>query len=125
MSGKAIDATVKAMQEQVSLASPVGGGEEEFTVGDTLVDTQAAPPQKRVEEQHQRTDVARWLSTLNEREAGILKMRYGIGTGEPATLDEVGLAYRVTRERVRQLEAAALKKLRHSPLSVQMQDYAS
>ncbi|MBI3552702.1 MAG: sigma-70 family RNA polymerase sigma factor [Elusimicrobia bacterium] len=123
MSGRQISEVVKAMQDQVSLATPVGGAEEEFTLADTLVDTMSAPPHGRIEEKFRRTDVARWLSCLNEREAGILTMRYGLGTGEPATLDEVGRAYRVTRERVRQLEAAALKKLRTSPLSEQMRDY--
>ncbi len=125
LSGQKIREAIKAMQEQVSLASPVGGEEEDFTVADTLEDTDTPAPQGGVEESFRRTDVARWLSGLTEREAGILKLRYGIGTGEPATLDEVGRAYHVTRERARQLELAALKKLRSSPLSSEMREYSA
>jgi len=125
LTGDKIREAMKAMQEQVSLAAPAGGEEEEYTFGDTLEDTVSAPPQGRVEESFRRTDVARWLSGLSEREAGVLRLRYGIGTGEPATLDEVGQAFHVTRERARQLELAALKKLRSSPLSGEMREYTA
>jgi RNA polymerase primary sigma factor len=67
--------------------------------------------------------VRRWLKTLGRRESEILRLRFGLGEGPPRTLDQVGRRFRVTRERARQIQLTALKKLRHSPQYKTMQDY--
>ena len=63
------------------------------------------------------------LATLNEREAGVLRLRFGLTDGRPRTLDEIGRVYGVTRERIRQIEARAMAKLRHPARSQKLRDY--
>ena len=70
-----------------------------------------------------RAEVEKVLSSLTDREAKILKLRFGIGTGYPRTLEEVGRIFKVTRERVRQIESKAIRKLRHPSRSRQLRDY--
>jgi RNA polymerase primary sigma factor len=63
------------------------------------------------------------LATLNEREAGVVRLRFGLTDGRPRTLDEIGRVYGVTRERIRQIEARAMAKLRHPSRSQKLRDY--
>jgi RNA polymerase primary sigma factor len=63
------------------------------------------------------------LETLSEREAGVVRLRFGLTDGQPRTLDEIGQVYGVTRERIRQIEAKALRKLRHPTRSRKLRDY--
>jgi RNA polymerase primary sigma factor len=70
-----------------------------------------------------RREVEKILSTLSEREAQIIRLRFGIGTGYPRTLEEVGRIFNVTRERVRQIEAKAIRKLRHPSRSRPLREY--
>ena len=121
---KKIRELMTLLQETVSLASPVSENDEEYSLADVIEDKQNPTPVAWAETELRGRDIDRWLGTLNEREAGILKLRFGIGVREPATLDEVGRIFHVTRERARQIQIQALKKLRASPLSGSMQEYA-
>lgn len=112
------------LQETVSLASPVSENDEEYSLADVIEDKQHPGPAASAETDLRGAEIDRWLGTLSEREAGIVKLRFGIGVKEPATLDEVGRIFHVTRERARQIQIQALKKLRASPMSAAMQDYA-
>ncbi len=124
MPERRVERLLRAMQDTVSLAAPVGEGEE-GSLGDLLQDRAEPTPVQRAEDASLRNEVDRWLSTLAPREADLLRLRFGIGTGLPQTLDEVGERFRVTRERARQIQLEALKKLRESPRSEMMREYLS
>jgi len=113
-SGLEVRKVTEAMQvapEPVSIFEPVG--DEEATLGDFIEDTDAAEPFDLVAMEMRRQELAMVLDKLEERERIILTMRYGLEDGIPRTLDEVGRRFDLTRERIRQLEAKALAKLRH------------
>ena len=109
-------------REPISLHTPLGeDGDSEF--GDLIEDSEAVVPAEAVNFtllQEQLHDV---LDTLSEREAGVVSMRFGLTDGQPKTLDEIGKVYGVTRERIRQIEAKALRKLRHPSRSKKLKDY--
>jgi RNA polymerase primary sigma factor len=99
----------------VSLESPIGDTDD-FSLGNTLEDKEAVSPENAAAEMLRRGHVGRVLETLQEREAEIIRMRFGLESyGRSHTLEEVGVVFKVTRERIRQIEAKALRKLRHSP----------
>src|SRR5258708_4488716 len=102
------------MQEPVSLANATGE-EDESSLEVLLEDKTAPTPHKRVEESLRRDEIWKWISHLDKREAGVLKMRFGLDGGSPRSLEEVGRALHVTRERARQIQFQALNKLRESP----------
>ncbi|GBD84561.1 RNA polymerase principal sigma factor HrdA [bacterium BMS3Abin02] len=113
-SGLEVHKVIEALRvapEPVSIFEPVG--EDEATLGDFIEDTNAAAPFELVALEMRRQDLAVVLGRLGERERIILTMRYGLEDGIPRTLDEVGRRFDLTRERIRQIEAKALAKLRH------------
>ncbi len=108
--------------DPVSLHTPVGESEEsEF--GDLIEDVDAACPADVASVSMLRTDLDTLLATLGEREKKVVQMRYGLDDGMPHTLEEVGRIFGVTRERVRQIEANTLAKLRHRPAAAELREY--
>ena len=113
---------LKIAQEPVSLETPIGE-EEDSHLGDFIPDEGASEPSEAASFtllQEQLVDV---LSTLTPREEKVLKLRFGIEDGRPRTLEEVGKKFNVTRERIRQIEAKALRKLRHPSRSKKLKDF--
>ncbi|MGH8970026.1 MAG: RNA polymerase sigma factor RpoD [Actinomycetes bacterium] len=108
--------------EPVSLHSPVGE-EDGSELGDLIEDSESVPPADLVSAGLLQSHVEAVLGHLGERERQVVRMRYGLADGRPRTLEEVGKAFGVTRERVRQIEAKSLAKLRHPHLSAQLRDY--
>ncbi len=113
---------LKIMQEPVSLSTPVGEEEDSY-LEDFIEDRSGPPPAQAAIDFLRSNEVDKVLSTLTEREAKVVKLRFGINTGYPRTLEEVGRIFRVTRERVRQIEAKAVRKLRHPSRSKLLRDY--
>lgn len=105
-----IQDTLQVFQEPVSLDNPVGDGETLF--GELIADRHAMPPDSHVNRTELTRELDRILSTLTAREQVVIRMRFGIGQDEPFTLEQVGQNLSVTRERIRQIEAKALKKLK-------------
>ena len=103
---------LKIAQEPISLQTPVGD-EGDTNFGDFIEDKRAISPANATAYTMLKEQMDDVLSTLTEREKKVLRLRFGIGDGYPRTLEEVGTVFKVTRERVRQIEAKALKKLRH------------
>jgi len=99
-------------QEPVSLETPIGE-EEDSHLGDFIEDTTAAQPAEKAEQSMIREQLMKILATLTPREERVIRLRYGLDDNRPRTLEEVGQAFGVTRERIRQIEAKALRKLRH------------
>ncbi len=112
----------KISQDPVSLEAPVGE-EEDSTLGDFIPDHEALDPIEYTSKEMLKDEVEKVLETLTDREASVLKLRYGIPDGKPQTLEEVGKKFGVTRERIRQIEAKALRKLRHPSKSKRLMDY--
>lgn len=102
--------TVQAFQEPVALEKPVGDGNTEF--GELLPDLQAVPPDAHVHRTEMSHQLERILGTLTPREQTVIRLRFGIGHDQACTLEQVGQSLSVTRERIRQIEAKALKKLK-------------
>jgi RNA polymerase primary sigma factor len=113
---------LRASQEPVSLAMPVGEGEES-SLGDFLEDRASALPHERVVKQHLGRETDGILKMLSIREEKILRLRYGLEDGTEYTLEELGLRFNLTRERVRQIEAKALRKLRHPARSHRLRPF--
>ena len=103
---------LKIAKEPVSLETPVGD-EEDSNLGDFIEDKNAVLPSEAAFQSNLRETTTRILSTLTPREERVLRMRFGIGMLTDHTLEEVGRQFSVTRERIRQIEAKALKKLQH------------
>lgn len=110
MSPDKVHETVQVFQDPLSLETPVGDGETLLT--DFVADTKMVSPEGPVSRKETNFQVQRVLSTLTEREQMVIRLRFGIGQDEPWTLEEVGQTMSVTRERVRQIEAKALQKLK-------------
>jgi RNA polymerase primary sigma factor len=113
---------LKISQEPVSLDTPIGE-EEDSHLGDFIPDTTALAPVEAASYQLLREQVIDVLDTLNEREARVLELRFGLEDGRSRTLEEVGKDFGVTRERIRQIEAKALRKLRHPNRSKKLRDF--
>jgi DNA-directed RNA polymerase, sigma subunit (sigma70/sigma32) len=107
-----VEEILQASKETVSLEAPVGE-DEDSTVGDFVADENITSPKKEAMRMLMREELEKVLKTLNPREAMVLKMRYGLLDGKAKTLEEVGQYFNVTRERIRQIEVKALRKLRH------------
>jgi RNA polymerase primary sigma factor len=113
---------LKLGQEPVSLETPVGT-EEESHLGDFLEDEQAVSPADAAMQRLLHEHIRQALDTLSERERNLLVLRFGLEDGRSRTLEEVGREFGVTRERVRQIEAKALRKLRHPSRSKRLRDF--
>ena len=109
-------------QEPVSLETPVGE-EEDSTLGDFYEDPRALDPSEVAANQLLQEHLTELLQALNDRERDIIKMRFGLTDGTPQTLEDVGRRFNVTRERIRQIEAKTLAKLRHPSRSQKLKDY--
>jgi RNA polymerase primary sigma factor len=113
---------IKIAQEPISLEMPIGK-EEDSKLGDFIEDEQSESPVATVTNELLREDLERVLSTLTEREKEVIKLRYGFDNGHPRTLEDVGQRFGVTRERIRQIEAKALRKLRHKSRTEKLKEY--
>jgi RNA polymerase primary sigma factor len=113
---------LRIAQEPISLQTPVGE-EEESNLGDFLVDGRMISPSDAVINLNLREQTAEVLKTLSPREEKIVKMRFGLQDGSEHTLEEVGQHFAVTRERIRQIEAKALRKLRHPSRSHRLRNF--
>ncbi len=113
---------LKIMQDPISLSTPIGEDEDSH-LEDFIEDKAGLPPSHSALDLLRRREVTKILDTLTDREAKIIKLRFGIESGYPRTLEEVGRIFRVTRERVRQIEAKAIRKLRHPSRSKMLRDY--
>ncbi len=113
---------IKIAQEPLSLETPIGK-EEDSRLGDFIEDKEADAPIKTVASDLLREDLAEVLCTLSPRERDVLRLRFGMDDGRQRTLEEVGQLFGVTRERIRQIEAKALRKLRHPNRSKRLREY--
>lgn len=115
---------IKIAQEPISLETPIGE-EEDSHLGDFIEDKLIPSPPDTVIHINLREQIEEALKTLTEREAKVLKMRFGLGDGNEHTLEEVGQQFKVTRERIRQIEAKALRKLKHPSRSRKLKSFTN
>ena len=113
---------IKVSQEPVSLETPIGE-EEDSHLGDFIEDSAALAPPEAASHQLLKEQVEEVLASLTPRERKVLQLRFGLEDGRSRTLEEVGREFNVTRERIRQIEAKALRKLRHPTRSRKLKDY--
>jgi len=113
---------LKIAQDTASLETPVGD-EEDSMLGDFIADTSQPTPIEAASKELLKENIEEVLATLSDREAKVLKMRFGLEGKNPMTLEEVGKEFGVTRERIRQIEAKALRKLKHPSRRKKLQDY--
>ena len=112
----------KIAQDPVSLETPIGE-EEDSHLGDFIPDDEAPAPSEAASYALLKEQLIDVLSTLTDREEKVLRLRFGLDDGRARTLEEVGKEFDVTRERIRQIEAKALRKLRHPSRSKKLKDY--
>ena len=117
-----VEEVLKIAQEPVSLETPIGE-EEDSHLGDFIQDDEASQPSEEATYTLLREQLEEVLSTLTPREEQVLRMRFGLVDGKPHTLEEVGKEFNVTRERIRQIESKALRKLRHPSRSKKLRDF--
>jgi RNA polymerase primary sigma factor len=117
-----VNRILRAMEEPMSLESPVGN-EDSSQLGDFIEDVDAPEPMDAAAREMLRESVKNALAVLSERERQVLELRFGLVDGKDHTLEEVGQYFNVTRERIRQIEAKALRKLRHPTRSRHLRDY--
>lgn len=113
---------LKIAQDTTSLETPVGD-EDDSMLGDFIADTSQPSPIEAASRELLKENIEEVLSTLTDREARVLRMRFGLDGKNPMTLEEVGREFGVTRERIRQIEAKALRKLKHPSRRKKLQDY--
>ena len=122
MSEDRVREILKIAQEPVSLETPIGE-EDDSHLGDFIPDEEALAPADAVASTLLKEQLMEVLSSLTPREAKVLRLRYGLDDGKARTLEEVGREFNVTRERIRQIEAKALRKLRHPSRSKKLKDF--
>ena len=122
ISPEKVSAIIKISQHPLSLETPIGE-EEDSHLGNFIEDRNAMPPADAASRQLLKEQLDDVLSTLNPREQRVLQLRFGLDDGRSRTLEEVGKEFGVTRERIRQIEAKALRKLRHPSRSRRLRDY--
>ena len=113
---------LKISQEPVSLETPIGE-EDDSNLGDFVADVNTVTPEGNVESVMLRDHIDALLGDLKERERQVIELRFGLRDGHPRTLEEVGKEFNVTRERIRQIEAKALRKLRNPVRSKRIRDF--
>ena len=113
---------MKISQEPVSLETPIGE-EEDSHLGDFIEDRSTMAPAEAASFRLLKEQVSEVLDTLTERERKVLQLRFGLEDGRSRTLEGVGMEFGVTRERIRQIEAKALRKLRHPSRSRRLKDF--
>ena len=113
---------MRVAQEPVSLETPIGE-EEDSHLGDFIPDDEAPVPAEAASHALLKEQLASVLKSLTPREEKVLRLRFGLEDGRPRTLEEVGKEFQVTRERIRQIEAKALRKLRHPSRSKRLRDF--
>jgi RNA polymerase primary sigma factor len=118
-----VQRVVRIIQDPISLETPVGE-DGDGMLGDLVADPRAVSPAEAVESLHLRKETDRMLSTLTTREEQVLRLRFGIGERADHTLEEVGQRMAVTRERIRQIEAKAIRKLRHPARRKHLRDFS-
>ncbi|MDA3783973.1 RNA polymerase sigma factor RpoD [Lactobacillus delbrueckii] len=119
---KKVREILKICQEPVSLETPIGE-EDDSNLGDFIEDKDAMSPEQHAANEMLKEQLAEVLDTLSDREEEVLRLRFGLDDGKSRTLEEVGQHFEVTRERIRQIEAKALRKLRHPSRSSQLRDF--
>jgi len=117
-----VEEIYRISQHTTSLATPVGDDEDSF-LGDFIEDTTQPSPYEETSKEMLRESIEAVLDSLDDREAKVLSYRFGLLGETPKTLEEVGRIFNVTRERIRQIEAKALRKLRHPSRRKKLQDY--
>ena len=117
-----VKSVMKASMEPISLDRPIGE-DEDSNLSDFIEDVAAASPAQTAAHAMLREQLTKVLSTLTRREEKVIRLRFGLGDGTPRTLEEVGTIFNVTRERVRQIEAKALKKLQHPSRARKLKGY--
>ena len=122
LSVEKVKSVLKIMQDPISLSTPIGE-DEDSNLEDFIEDKNGPNPTTAAVDFLRKQEVADVLATLSEREAKIISLRFGIDSGCPRTLEEVGKMFNVTRERVRQIEAKAIRKLRHPSRTKMLKDY--
>ena len=122
MSVEKVREIMRVAQEPVSLETPIGE-EEDSHLGDFIPDEEAPIPADAASQMLLREQLGDVLGTLTPREEKVLRLRFGLEDGRPRTLEEVGKEFNVTRERIRQIEAKALRKLRHPSRSKRLRDF--
>ncbi len=122
MSVEKVREIMRVAQEPVSLETPIGE-EEDSHLGDFIPDEEAPIPAEAASQMLLREQLGDVLGTLTPREEKVLRLRFGLEDGRPRTLEEVGKEFNVTRERIRQIEAKALRKLRHPSRSKRLRDF--
>ena len=122
LSVEKVKSVLKIMQDPISLSTPIGE-DEDSNLEDFIEDKTGPNPTTSAVDFLRKQEVADVLATLSEREAKIISLRFGIDSGYPRTLEEVGKMFNVTRERVRQIEAKAIRKLRHPSRTKMLKDY--
>ena len=113
---------MKIAQDPISLETPVGE-EEDSHIGDFIEDQESPAPAEAASYELLREQLNEVLHTLTPREEQVLRLRFGLEDGRQRTLEEVGQQFNITRERIRQIEAKALRKLRHPSRSKKLRDY--
>ena len=122
LSVEKVKSVLKIMQDPISLSTPIGE-DEDSNLEDFIEDKNGPNPTTSAVDFLRKQEVADVLATLTDREAKIIRLRFGIDSGYPRTLEEVGKMFNVTRERVRQIEAKAIRKLRHPTRTKMLRDY--
>ncbi len=117
-----VKSVMKASLEPISLDRPIGE-DEDSNLGDFIEDTSADSPAQSAAHAMLTDQMSKVLSTLTRREEKVIRLRFGLGDGTPRTLEEVGSIFQVTRERVRQIEAKALRKLMHPSRARKLKGY--
>ena len=112
----------KISQDPVSLETPIGE-EDDSHLGDFIKDERNLSTEEFATNEMLKDEISQVLETLTEREEKVIRLRFGLEDGKPRTLEEVGQMFGVTRERIRQIEAKALRKLRHPSRSRKLRDY--
>ena len=122
MTGEKVTEILRFAQEPISLETPVGE-EDDSHLGDFIRDDRVPVPAEAATYTVLKEQLVEVLSTLTSREQQVLRLRFGLDDGRARTLEEVGKDFNVTRERIRQIEAKALRKLRHPSRSRKLRDY--